>query len=554
MGFNTKYILSGDDKTEIISKVNQNFSQIYYGGVGLQGEKGIMGPTGIIGQVGKNGLTGASGERANIWIFQDEPPGIYSSYPIPLENYDVWVNTSPTGSTGGQNRIYRFNSTYGGGDFGFFWIDTGENFVSGNTFNLIQGISGPSEIRSRNAIVSATGSTFVFSDNEVTSSNANPTYSKALISNRGFTTAELPLLTFGKTFYSATGAPSFVWKNTTDYSVQFSSNEFLFIESQATGTYSSTGGTLGVEAGRNFTVNTSLSLGITGPSGISISTGSFGVSSPNFISENSISLPTQSGGFVIGASSSGNSLIVGNNPIIGNDSRLLTVLNFSGGPSGGVLKPNINFSMGGDSLFRVNNASSESYPTLSIGYTGSTGFTGPSGGTGANVYKSFQTVTSNASSKGFFADSPSSNYITVNLNSDIIRVVPDVSPGTSISSNGRDGRIWLYITGIFDYVERDNLSQIELFMDSTAYSIGGIAFQTNQYYLDDNAEYKIYDGGTGPHTGCRYVKISFFGTEFPYPMNNPELRWACIESYSSFSVSPFGANASSLVPYYVEGN
>ena len=79
MGFNTKYILPGDNKDQIISKTNQNFSQVYYNSAGLPGEKGVIGPTGIIGQVGKDGQQGATGTRANIWFFQDTPP--YSDIP-----------------------------------------------------------------------------------------------------------------------------------------------------------------------------------------------------------------------------------------------------------------------------------------------------------------------------------------------------------------------------------------------------------------------------------------------------------------------------------------
>lgn len=551
MSFNIKYILPGDDKNQITSKVNQNFSQVYYAGVGLQGERGVVGPTGIIGQVGKNGASGPTGERANIWIFQNEPPGIYTPYPTPLENYDVWVNTSPTGSTGGLNRIYRFDSTYGGGDFGFFWIDTGENFVSGDIFTLIQGISGPPQIRDRNAIVPGSTATFVFLDSDVSPSNANPTYSKVLIGNRGFTTAELPVLGFDKTFYTESGPPSFFWQNTTDYSIEFSSSQDISISSQATGTYSSTGGSAGATAAENLTVASSTTMGITGPSGISIVSGSpLGVQTPNFSLSSFASLPSVNSGVTISSSTSGSIFSVENNPpLADNDTRNLTVLDFSGGPSGGILKPNVDLKMAGNSLFRINNAASGSYPTLSIGYTGSTGFTGPSGGTGSNVYKTFQTVTSNALSKTTFAEAPSSNYIIVTLDSDVIRVVPAVPTGSSVSSNGRNGRIWLYLTGIPEYVESGNSSQVDIFMDSLEYSIGGIALQTNFSYLyGDYGEYKIVDGGTGPEEGCRHVRVNFFGDEFPSSVNNTGNKYSQIQAYMGYTGG--GINSESLVPYY----
>ena len=84
MSFNTNYILPGDDKNQILGKVNYNFSQILANAVGLPGEMGIKGPTGIIGQVGKDGDGGATGTskplvysgRSAIWKYpiQRDPP------------------------------------------------------------------------------------------------------------------------------------------------------------------------------------------------------------------------------------------------------------------------------------------------------------------------------------------------------------------------------------------------------------------------------------------------------------------------------------------------
>lgn len=546
MSFNTKYILPGDDKDQIISKVNQNFSQIYYAGVGLQGEMGVIGPTGIIGQVGKNGITGPSGERANIWIFQDTPPDIYSSFPISLENYDVWVNTSPTGSTGGLNRIYRYQSNYGGGDYGYFWIDTGSNFTAGDVFTIIQGASGPGQITERNVITAGATSTFVFSDREVTESDANPNYAKVFVENNGTSTVELPIFGFGKTFYSETEIPAFYWKNIVDYSVEFSSGGDISIQSQATGSYSSTGGSAGITAGNNVTVLSSTQLGISGPSGAILQTQSLGIKSSNLNLDSSLSFTGMVGGFTVGASSSGYSLDIGNSsPVEGSDSRVLTVLDYSGGPSGGVLRPIVNLGVNGSSLFRINNSSSGSYPSVSIGYTGSAGITGPSGGTGSNAYKSYQTITDSASSKLTFGSGASSNYIPVTPSNDIIRIVPAVPTGSSVSSNGRSGRIWIYLTNIFNYIEFSESSEIDIFMDSTAYSIGGVAIETNYSgAFGTYGQLQITDGGTGPSQGCRHVKVTFFGGPFPGSVNNSGNRFAYIQSFAS------GVSTSSQVVYY----
>jgi hypothetical protein len=546
MSFNTKYILPGDDKDQIISKVNQNFSQIYYSGVGLQGESGIVGPTGIIGQVGKDGPTGPTGERANIWIFQDTPPGIYEVFPVPLENYDVWVNTSPTGSTGGLNRIYRYQSNYGGGDFGFFWIDTGDNFTAGDIFTIIQGASGPGQIAERNAIVAGPTATFVFTDREVTEENANPNYSKVLIENNGSVTAELPVFGFGKTFYSEAGIPSFLWQNTSDYSMEFSSGGEVFIQSQATGSYSSTGGSAGITAGNNVTILSSTQLGISGPSEIEITTQSLGIKSSNFTLESSASFAGMAGGFTVGASASEYSLNVSNSSALpDNDGRTLNLMEYSGGPSGGILRPIVDLGIEGSSLFRINNASSGSYPTLSIGYTGSTGLTGPSGGTGANVYKSYQVVTDSASSKLSFGSGSPSNYIPITPTNDVIRVVPAVPTGSSVSSNGRNGRIWIYLTNVFNYIEFSQASEIDIYMDSTAYSIGGVAIETNySSFFGIYGQLQITDGATGPDQGCRHVKVTFFGAPLPGNVNNSGNRFAYIQSFVS------GSSTSSQVVYF----
>ena len=273
MSFNTNYILPGDDKNQIIGKVNYNFSQVLSNAVGLPGQSGILGATGIIGQVGKDGSTGPTGSRANEWYFQQTPPfGNIPYTEAPLINYDVWVDTSP-GSTGGPNRIYQYKNNYTLGQYPF-WVDTLSNFAIDSNFTLLQGVSGPGEVTEKNAIVigatSPASNTFVFTDREVTAANANPRYSKILIENDASITASLPLFSFGKTFYSLSDLPSFFWQNTVDnYDIKLSSGDEITIQSQATGSYSSTGGTASlVASGINWNSSTTASL--TGPSGISI--------------------------------------------------------------------------------------------------------------------------------------------------------------------------------------------------------------------------------------------------------------------------------------------
>lgn len=535
MNFNVKYILPGDDKNQIIKKTNQNFSQVYYAGVGPEGEKGIIGPTGIVGQVGKDGSIGSTGTRANVWFFQDTPPfGDIPYTEAPLINFDVWVNTSPTGSTGGLNRTYRYQDNYTAGEFPF-WFDTGSNFVSGDTFTIIQGVSGPGFVTDRNAIVAGATSTFVFTDRQTTESNSNPTYSKVLIENES--TASLPVFGFGKTFYNSSEIPAFRWKDTStsDYDTIFSGGSEVSITSQSTATFSATGGDLGVTAGVNINFSSSTTTNISSTGGINIQTPSLGISSTNITSETIFGLPNIGDGMSIYATGSDYSLKV-NGALNDTDTGERTVLNFTGGPYSSS-KNNVNFAIQDSSLFRIKNSPNGSYPTLSIGGIGSTGI---SGGTGANVYKSYQTVTSNASSKRNFGTGVvgGSNYITVSPSSDVIRIVPSVPTGASISANGRDGMLWVYLTNIGTYVEFGTNAEIDLFLDSSTYCIGGVALETNYsaaYGLD--SEVQITNSSTGATGGCRHVKINFFGNSLPSDINNSGNRLAYIQTFTTGSNS-----------------
>ncbi len=93
MSFNVKYIFPGDDKNQILSKVNYNFAQILFNAIGEKGPIGEIGPTGIIGEVGTDGEIGATGNRASNWFFSIAEPPIADS-----QKNDIWINVGPTGA------------------------------------------------------------------------------------------------------------------------------------------------------------------------------------------------------------------------------------------------------------------------------------------------------------------------------------------------------------------------------------------------------------------------------------------------------------------------
>jgi hypothetical protein len=520
MSFNTNYILPGDDKNQIISKTNYNFSQILSNSTGLPGEIGPIGSTGIIGQAGRDGLIGATGQRATNWYFQETAP--YASIPYderPLIFGDIWINTSPTGN----QPIY----TYGNSS----WISTGYDFVSSSVFAAVDGINGPGEVNDENAIVigpvtnaNQPITTFVFSDSTVDVNNANPTYSKVLISTDAALTASLPIFSFDKTFYQSSGLPSFSWKNIgSDYDIQFSSDNSITIQSQATGTYSSTGGTVSL-IGNNVGFNSNTAT-ITGTGGISINSPSIGLLGKNIALNNSRAIfKENTGGFSLSATGSSNSLSLSNVNL--NDSQ--TALSYTGISNSGAL----NLSMRGNSLFRVTGGSN--YSNIGIGFTGATGITG---GTGASVVKSYQSITDTASSKldvGIYKGASGNPYIQVTPTNDVIVITP--TPTTEIISDGtRKNRIWIWVIGNKNpYVESGNVSVVDIYMNSTTYSIGGVYVNTNFYFLNDKNKIKILDvspdsSNPSPAGGCRHIRLTYFGS----PFNSTSNKQVYLEAFSS---------------------
>lgn len=555
MSFNSNYILPGDDKNQIIGKVNYNFSQILSNAMGLPGQSGIVGATGIIGQVGKDGSPGPTGTRASEWYFQQNQP--FGDIPFnesPLQNYDVWVDTSP-GSTGGPNRVYQYNEDYTLGEYPF-WEDTDSNFAIDGSFTLLQGVSGPGEVTEKNAVIigptSPSEITFVFTDREVTESNANPTYSKIVVESDPSATAELPLFSLGKTFYSEPDLPSFFWQNSGDnYDIRFSSGAEISIQSQATGSYSSTGATASIVAnGINW--NSITDASIIGPSGISINSGIIGTSSLN--------LQLQSGGasfsvneFELETSSTvGYSLSVAGTFATGtlSDSQTgpRTVLGYSGF-YGGTNQRSLALEVSGGNIFSVGNPPPASQingtpASLFIGYTGSTGI---SGGTGANIVKSFQSITDPASSK-VLINGNLNNYIPVTPSSDVILITPNPT-GPIISDGNRINRIWLLLTGIRTYVEAENASCIDIFINSSSiYAFGGVIVPIS--LSSPGAPFTITDsGGTIPGAtgGCRHIRLNFFGSSFPRSLGSRGNNFFNVQSFSS------GFSTAAMLPYTPPG-
>jgi hypothetical protein len=164
--FTLENILSSDSESELINKLNSNFSGISYAEGGTISTKGPTGERGIIGHVGPKGATGKDGKRGSRWFIQNsEPSGTSVNYG------DYWLDSS------GNCSIFS---------------NTGWTFVSlfkrdQDLFKTITGIAGPSGESFGKALVLNQDNPeqfgFVFSDKfDGTDGNQNPDGSKVVVS------------------------------------------------------------------------------------------------------------------------------------------------------------------------------------------------------------------------------------------------------------------------------------------------------------------------------------------------------------------------------------
>jgi hypothetical protein len=430
-----------------------------------------------------------------------------------------------------------------------FWVDTLSNFAIDAEFTLLQGIYGPGEVTEDDAIIispnSGTGplnTTFVFSDRKVTAADANPNYAKVLVETDASVTASLPIFGLDKTFYSSSALPAFYWKTTgSDYGIRFSAGEDFIIQSQATGSYGSTGGTAAVSA-NNINVTSSTTLSLSSSNGISLGAQTLGFSSRNStLGPAGFALTAMTSSLGITAASTGYSLSI-TGALTAAQTGERTVFNYAGF-YGGTQRNSLSLSMLDSTLFSVGNSPAPAIidatsAALVIGYTGSTGV---SGGTGANIVKSYQAIT-NAASSRISINGNLNNSIEITPSDDVIVITPNPT-GPIISDGSRINRIWLNLTYPIYYTEPGEDYCVDLFMNSLTYCIGGVSVLTN----DSRSNYTISDSGQpspGATGGCRHVRINFYGSEFPATVNSSGNKFFYLEAFSS------GYSSSVQLPYF----
>jgi|688.fasta_scaffold09088_2 hypothetical protein len=197
MHFNTKYIFQGDSQKEIVGKMNYNFNQILFFGVGPDGHMGPRGATGIYGPAGYRGAKGATGIRANQWFKQPTQP--LSSQSIP---YDVWVDNSS-----GDGDIKTLGTTGS-------WNYSGYSFFNSAYFKSFPWILGPAGSTEKYAIgikdtAISPSINLVINDGVLGASDSNPNKTKIVVSTSDQIVR--PIMSFGKSGAISSGVPSFLW-------------------------------------------------------------------------------------------------------------------------------------------------------------------------------------------------------------------------------------------------------------------------------------------------------------------------------------------------------
>jgi hypothetical protein len=95
---NLKQILSGDNLSTVVDKLNYNFDQIILNGGGPQGLRGILGSPGLPGPRGLIGATGPNGEHGT-YIFAGHPGPTAYPFDTDPRTGDIFLDTEPNALT-----------------------------------------------------------------------------------------------------------------------------------------------------------------------------------------------------------------------------------------------------------------------------------------------------------------------------------------------------------------------------------------------------------------------------------------------------------------------
>ena len=478
MTFNTKYIFPGDDKNQILEKVNYNFSQLFFNGTGLRGPIGVVGATGIIGQVGRDGDIGSTGDRASNWYFTSVEPASSIS-----QIDDIWINIGPTGA----QDVFIYSGTD--------WVYSGETLLDSSVFGFLPEITGPGGSTTNNAIdisnPTPSNVTFVFSDSVGTTSDINPNLAKVLIATDA-SVNNFPILGFDKTFVGSASVPSFQWEGSgTGYGFVFSSPSDLTFSSGLTSSYSSTGSSSSFSGQTSVSVTSNTSISFTNATGASAA---MSFSTPNVVNfvGNNVEITPSSATFRNLTESSGISASAGTLAAVSNSGNGVLVEISGSSATGPAIVTFVN-SQG----YKIFESRGNNFNVI--------GESGPSGSSSGNLVKGSQGVTPSASST-FVRSGFTNNVVPITLTSttpDIIYITPNY--GGTPSADGKANRVYLQITGfsdIFDSATRDGRI-FDVFMTDSTLCFGGI----RSVFTGGSESVQIGDLNNSATGGCRHIKF-----------------------------------------------
>jgi hypothetical protein len=119
-------ILSGDNQSTVVDKINYNFDQILSAGGGPQGQQGLIGATGPVGPQGIPGIQGPKGDQGSKWYVAAGPIG--PTGPTPPLLGDYWLDVASP-----DQLIYQYSSTGA-------WLPTTYGLSTGDIFQRMSPI------------------------------------------------------------------------------------------------------------------------------------------------------------------------------------------------------------------------------------------------------------------------------------------------------------------------------------------------------------------------------------------------------------------------------
>jgi hypothetical protein len=478
MTFNTKYIFPGDNKNQILEKVNYNFSQLFFNGTGFKGPIGVVGATGIIGQVGRDGDIGLTGDRASNWYFTSVEPASSIS-----QIDDIWINIGPTGA----QDVFLYSGTD--------WVYSGETLLGSSVFGFLPEITGPGGSITNNAIdisnPTPSDVTFVLSDSVGTTSNINPNLAKVLIATDA-SVNNFPILGFDKTFVGSASVPSFQWEGSgTGYGFVFSSPSDLTFSSGLTSSYSSTGSSSTFSAQTSVSVTSNTTISFTNATGASAA---MSFSTPNVINftGNNVEITPSSATFRNLTQSSGISASAGTLAAVSNSGNGVLVEISGSSATGPAIVTFVNTQ--GYNIFETRG---NNFNVI--------GQSGPTGSSSGNLVKGSQGVTPSASST-FVRSGFTNNVVPITLTSstsDIIYITPFY--GGTPSADGKANRVYLQISGfsdIWDSATQDGRI-FDVFMTDSTLCFGGI----RSVFTGGSQSVQIGDFNNSATGGCRHIRF-----------------------------------------------